>query len=213
MKAEERLKELMAKLIQTEAECRGRGYSLIAGADEAGRGPLAGPVVAACVILPTDSLIYGVNDSKKLSEKKREELYGKITDSAVAYGTGIVAQDVIDRLNILNATRMAFQMAFDSMRIMPDYLYSDMIDRLDIACPWTAVAGGDAKIYSVAAASIIAKVTRDRLMQGYDEIYPEYGFARHKGYGTKNHIEAILKHGPSPIHRRTFLRNISGIQK
>lgn len=209
MNKAEKEQKLLSRLIQTETACRKRGYKIIAGADEAGRGPLAGPVVAACVILPEDCLIPGVNDSKKLSESRREALYEKITGAALAFGTGIVEQDVIDEINILNATRLAFKKAVDSMRIMPDFLYTDMIDRLDIDCPWTPVRGGDANVYSIAAASIIAKVTRDRIMREYDGIYPEYGFGRHKGYGTKLHIDAILEHGATPLHRRSFLKNIA----
>lgn len=200
--------ELLLKLIQKENECRQKGYRIIAGADEAGRGPLAGPVVAACVIMPEDGLIPGINDSKKLSESKREELYEKIIETAVAYRTGIIGQDIIDELNILAATRLAFKRAIESMDIMPDYLYTDMIDKLDISLPWTPVVKGDAQIYSVAAASIVAKVTRDRLMREYDKLYPEYGFAQHKGYGTAEHREAIRKYGPTPLHRQSFLKKL-----
>ena len=210
MKTEEKQKELLNRLIRAETECRQKGYSMIGGADEAGRGPLAGPVVAACVILPADGWILGVNDSKKLSEKKREELYEKITGAALAYGTGIVDSDVIDQINILRATRLAFKKAVDSMRILPDFLFTDMIDQLDISCPWEPVKKGDATIYCVAAASIIAKVTRDRIMRSYDRMYPEYGFARHKGYGTRAHMDAIICHGPTPLHRRSFIKNLVG---
>jgi ribonuclease HII len=209
MKAEAQ-QELLQKLIQTENECRQKGFRRIAGADEAGRGPLAGPVVAACVIMPEDGLIPGVNDSKKLSEAKREELYEKIIKTAVSYRTGIVEQDVIDELNILAATRLAFKRAIDSMEITPDYLYTDMIDKLDIALPWTPIVKGDAQIYSVAAASIVAKVTRDRIMREYDKLYPEYGFVRHKGYGTAEHMDAIRKYGPTPLHRRSFIKKLTG---
>ncbi len=208
MKAD-RQTELLQKLIQTENECRQKGYCRIAGADEAGRGPLAGPVVAACVIMPDEDFILGINDSKKLSEAKREELYEKIISAAVACRTGIVGQDVIDELNILEATRLAFKLAVESMEIIPDYLYTDMIDKLDISLPWTPVVKGDAQIYSVAAASIVAKVTRDRIMREYDSQYPEYGFAQHKGYGTAVHMDAIRKYGPTPLHRRSFLKNLT----
>ncbi len=209
MKAENVQNSLLHRLIQTETECRGQGFRLIAGADEAGRGPLAGPVVAACVILPEGKLIPGINDSKKLSEKKREELFEKIIKAALAYGTGVVQQDVIDKINILNATRLAFKKAVDLMEVRPDYLYTDYIDRLDVECPWTPVKQGDAKIYSVAAASIVAKVTRDRIMRDYDKVYPAYGFAQHKGYGTRRHIEAIIANGPTLLHRQSFLKNIA----
>ena len=208
MSAPDKQEELLFKLLQTEAECRQNGYALIAGADEAGRGPLAGPVVAACVVMPENDLIRGVNDSKKISEARREELYEKIISVALAYGTGVVERDVIDRVNILNATRLAFKKAVESMRISPEYLYTDYIDRLDVSCPWMPVKKGDETIYSVAAASIVAKVTRDRIMREYDRQYPEYGFAQHKGYGTKRHREAILAFGPTPLHRQTFLKNI-----
>lgn len=202
--------ELLQRLIQTENECRQKGFRRIAGADEAGRGPLAGPVVAACVIMPEGGLVLGVNDSKKLSEAKREELYEKIIQTAVSYRTGIVGQEAIDELNILVATRLAFKRAIESMEITPDFLYTDMIDKLDIPLPWTAVVKGDAQIYSVAAASIVAKVTRDRIMREYDRQYPEYGFAQHKGYGTKEHMDAIRKYGPTPLHRRSFIKNLTG---
>ena len=201
--------ELLRRLIQTENECRQKGFRLIAGADEAGRGPLAGPVVAACVLMPEDEFVLGVNDSKKLSEAKREELYEKIILKAVAYRTGIVGQEAIDEMNILAATRLAFKRAIESMEIKPDYLYTDMIDKLDISLPWTPVVKGDAQIYSVAAASIVAKVTRDRMMREYDRQYPEYGFAQHKGYGTKEHMAAIRKYGPTPLHRRSFIKNLT----
>lgn len=206
----DRQNELLQRLIQTEIECRQKGFRRIAGADEAGRGPLAGPVVAACVIMPENEFVMGVNDSKKLSEAKREELFEKIIKTAVAYRTGIVEQEVIDELNILAATRLAFKRAIESMDIMPDYLYTDMIDKLDISLPWTPVVKGDAQIYSVAAASIVAKVTRDRIMREYDKQYPEYGFAQHKGYGTAEHMEAIRKYGPTPLHRRSFIKNLAG---
>lgn len=210
MKTAERQEELLRRLIQTETACRKYGFRLIAGADEAGRGPLAGPVVAACVIMPEGRYIMGVNDSKKLSESKREELYEKIIQIAVAYHTGIVWQDAIDDINILCATRLAFKYAIESMEVSPDYLYTDMIDKLDISLPWKPVVKGDEQIYSVAAASILAKVTRDRMMREYDKQYTEYGFAQHKGYGTPEHMEAIRKYGPTPLHRRSFLKSMTG---
>jgi ribonuclease HII len=208
MNRQEAQQDLLQRLIQTECACRKSGFRVIAGADEAGRGPLAGPVVAACVIMPDDNLVLGVNDSKKLSEVRREELYEQIVKTAVAYRTGIIGQDVIDEINILCATRLAFKQAVESLEVTPDYLYTDRIDKLDITLPWEAVTKGDATIYSVAAASIVAKVTRDRLMREYDSQYPEYGFARHKGYGTAEHMEIIRKYGPTPLHRRSFLKNL-----
>ncbi len=208
MNRQEAQRELLNRLIQTECACRQMGFRLIAGADEAGRGPLAGPVVAACVIMPEDGYVLGVNDSKKLTEEKREELYEKIIKAAIAYRTGIVGQDVIDEINILKATRLAFKQAVESLDTAPDYLYTDRIDKLEVSMPWTPVTKGDATIYSVAAASIIAKVTRDRLMREYDKQYPEYGFAKHKGYGTAEHMEAIRRYGPTPLHRRSFLKSL-----
>lgn len=201
--------ELLHKLIQMESDCRKNGYQMIAGADEAGRGPLAGPVVAACVIMPEGRLVPGVNDSKKLTEARREELYEQIMETAVACCTGIIGQEVIDEVNILCATRLAFKQAVESLAVAPDYLYTDWIDKLDIQVPWTPVVGGDGQIYSVAAASIVAKVTRDRMMREYDRQYPEYGFARHKGYATAAHMEAIRKYGPTPLHRRSFLKKLN----
>lgn len=202
------LPAMLDELLRTERACRKRGYMRIAGADEAGRGSLAGPVVAACVILPEDSFILGVKDSKKLSESRREELYEQIIHTAVAYATGTVERETIDEINILRATRLAFMRALDLLSIAPDYLYTDWIDRLNIAFPWEPVKKGDASIYCVAAASIVAKVTRDRLMRVYDRQYPQYGFAKHKGYGTKEHLQAIRQHGLTPIHRRSFLKGM-----
>lgn len=184
-----------------------KNHLLVAGADEAGRGPLAGPVVAAAVVFPEDCIIEGINDSKKLSEKKREQLYEEITEKA-AYSVGIVDVDVIEKINILNAARLAFQKAVAGLPEPPAYLFADYITGLDLSVPHTAIVKGDAKVYSIAAASIVAKVTRDRIIREYDAIYPEYGFAKHKGYGTKAHREAILQYGPSPIHRMSFLKKI-----
>lgn len=179
----------------------------IAGADEAGRGPLAGPVVAAAVIFPENCIIEGINDSKKLSEKKREKLYEEITEKSI-WSVGIVDVDVIERINILNAARLAFKQAVEGLPEKPAFLFADYITGLDLSVPHTAIVKGDAKVYSIAAASIVAKVTRDRIICDYDAQYPEYGFAKHKGYGTKAHREAILKYGPCPIHRMSFLGKI-----
>ena len=184
------------------------GLNYIAGIDEAGRGPLAGPVVVASVILPKDSLIEGINDSKKISETKREKLYEKILEEAVSYGVGIVWQDEIDEINILNATKKALTDAINQMEVKPDRILVDALDKIDTnGIPYTSVIKGDAKMYSIGAASIIAKVTRDRIMREYDEVYPEYGFAGHKGYGTAKHIEAIKTVGICPLHRRSFVKN------
>ncbi len=181
---------------------------LVAGIDEVGRGPLAGPCVAAAVIMPAGCLIAGVNDSKKLSEKKREELYVKITKSAVSYSVGIVDNAVIDEINILNAARRAFAEAFFGLQEKPAFVFCDRINGIDIDTQYEEIVGGDRLCYSVAAASIVAKVTRDRLMREYESVYPEYGFAQHKGYGTAQHRQAIIENGVCEIHRMTFLKKI-----
>lgn len=181
--------------------------TIIAGADEAGRGPLAGPVVAAAVIIPQGLIIQGINDSKKLSAKKRELLYEQII-STCEYSIGIVDVDIIENINILNASRLAFKNAIEGLDTIPNMIYADYITNLDIEIPYSAIVKGDAKVYSIAAASIIAKVTRDRLMDEYAVKYPMYGFEKHKGYGTKLHSEAIKKYGPCPIHRESFLKKI-----
>ncbi|MBQ6992186.1 MAG: ribonuclease HII [Clostridia bacterium] len=184
------------------------GLNYIAGIDEAGRGPLAGPVVVASVILPKDSLIEGINDSKKISESKREKIYENIIEEAISYGVGIVWQDEIDEINILNATKKALTDAINQMKVKPDRILVDALDKIDTnGIPYTSVIKGDAKMYSIGAASIIAKVTRDRIMREYDEVYPEYGFAGHKGYGTAKHIEAIKNLGICPLHRKSFVKN------
>ena len=192
-----------------ENELRKKGYQNICGVDEAGRGPLAGPVCAAAVILPEHCDIPGLNDSKKLSEKKREALYDVIIKKAVAYGIALVDNREIDRINILNATYRAMESAVGKLGVAADFAIIDgnrLPDRLQI--PMQAVVKGDAKSVSIAAASILAKVTRDRLMLQMDEIYPVYGFAKHKGYGTKLHCEMLLKHGACEIHRQTFIQKI-----
>lgn len=180
---------------------------LIAGIDEVGRGPLAGPVCACAVILPTDHHILWLNDSKKLSEKKREELYEVILAEAVAVGIGWESQEVIDEINILRATISAMKKAVGELKTRPDFLLIDGIDIPGLAIPQCPIVHGDALSASIAAASIVAKVSRDRLMREFDEIYPEYGFAKNKGYGTAEHIAALRKYGPCPIHRRSFIRN------
>lgn len=177
----------------------------MAGADEAGRGPLAGPVVAAAVIFPKECIIDGIDDSKKLSEKKRELLFDEITSNSI-YSVGIVNNEEIDKTNILIAARNAFHIAANSLSVKPDFFYTDYITQLDMPSPYEAIVKGDAKIYSIAAASIVAKVTRDRMMRSYALEYPQYGFEKHKGYGTKLHYEALKEYGPSPIHRLSFLK-------
>lgn len=181
--------------------------SYICGIDEAGRGPLAGPVVAGAVILPKDHPILYLNDSKKLSPKKREMLYNEIMAEAVAVGVGISDSERIDEINILQATYEAMREAVSKLSVRPEVLLNDAVTIPDVDILQVPIIKGDAKSISIAAASIIAKVTRDRMMEEYDKIYPEYGFAAHKGYGTKVHIEALKKYGASPIHRRTFIKN------
>ena len=184
-----------------------REYSYICGIDEVGRGPLAGPVAAAAVILPKDCRILYINDSKQLSEKKREELYSVITKEAVAYAVGFASPERIDEINILQATYEAMREAVGKLNPQPDLLLNDAVKIPGIAIPQVPIIKGDAKSISIGAASIVAKVTRDRLMKKYDSMYSEYDFAGNKGYGSAGHIEALKKHGPSPIHRRSFIRN------
>lgn len=204
-KEEQRLTELK----KIENEIYKTGVQTICGIDEAGRGPLAGPVVVAAVIMPKDSFIEGVNDSKKVSEKKREALYEQITDEAIAWGVGIIDQKEIDEINILNATKKGLTTAIKELKVKPDRIIVDALDKIDtLGIPYTPIIKGDAKCYSIAAASIIAKVTRDRIMRHWDEIYPMYGFEKHKGYGTAMHMQAIREYGLCPIHRRSFTKNI-----
>ena len=180
----------------------------ICGIDEAGRGPLAGPVVVASVIMPKDSMIEGVNDSKKVSENKREKLYEEITNTAIEWGVGIIDQREIDEINILNATKKGLTNSLKELEIKPDLILVDALTNIDtLGIPYRSIIKGDAKSYSIAAASIIAKVTRDRIMRQWDELYPEYGFEKHKGYGTKMHIDAIKEYGPCPLHRKNFIKN------
>jgi len=184
------------------------GYDLVAGIDEVGRGPLAGPVVAAAVILPKECKIEGVNDSKKLSAKKREELYDIILEKAVSYGIGIVSNERIDEINILQATYEAMREALSQLKPKADYILADAVTIPMVSTPQRGIIKGDAKSMSIGAASIVAKVYRDRMMEAYEEVYPGYGFASNKGYGAAEHIEGLKKLGPTPIHRRTFLKNL-----
>ncbi|MCI6855198.1 MAG: ribonuclease HII [Firmicutes bacterium] len=215
----ERQKLLEEKIItmQTyERDLREKGITYIGGVDEVGRGPLAGPVTAACVVLPEDFDVLGVDDSKKLSEKKREELYDKIKEKALACGIGMCDNEVIDEINILEATKKAMAEAIDEAdRQLKEkglagvqYLLIDAVSLKDVNIPQTSIIKGDANSLSIAAASIIAKVTRDRLMAEYHRQYPFYGFDSNKGYGTKAHYEGIDKYGITPIHRKSFLKNI-----
>lgn len=180
------------------------GYHLIAGVDEAGRGPLAGPVVAAAVILPKNVLINGIDDSKKLSKSRRELLYKEIQKNAIGYGIGIVSEEIIDRINILRASLEAMKLAVLSLTRNPDFLLIDGPYLPDIGIPMKALPRGDSLSLSIAAASIIAKVTRDRIMCELDSVYPDYGFARHKGYPTAEHLNTLNEFGPCKIHRKTF---------
>ncbi|MDP3792061.1 MAG: ribonuclease HII [Candidatus Omnitrophota bacterium] len=190
-------------LLVHERSLNNCGYRFIAGVDEAGRGPLAGPVVAAAVILKT--FVFGeiIDDSKKLSAKRREMAYDEIIEKAIV-GVGIVDEKTIDKINIYQATKRAMKMAISSLEVPPEYVIVDGKMNIYTKCPLKCIVGGDSKSLSIAAASIIAKVTRDRIMLEYDSIYPQYGFARHKGYGTKFHMAALEKYGPSAIHRRSF---------
>ena len=210
---EEKLKKqqekLQKELERTEAmsvyEKEYSDCTYICGIDEVGRGPFAGPVVAGAVILPKDDPILYLNDSKKLSEKKREALYDEIMERAVATGIGIVSPARIDEINILQATYEAMRQAVSRLSVQPQLLLNDAVTIPEIRIPQVPIIKGDAKSVSIAAASIVAKVTRDRMMEEYDKVLPEYGFASNKGYGSAAHIEALKKYGPSPIHRKTFI--------
>lgn len=193
-----------------ESAARRRGFTQICGIDEAGRGPLAGPVFAAAVILPADASIEGLNDSKKLSEKKREQLFDVIRETAVSYSIAFATEQEIDEINILQATFLAMRRACDGLSVPPDYALVDgnRMPPLEVAAE--TVVKGDACSASIAAASILAKVSRDRLMVELDQLYPVYQFAKHKGYGTKLHTELLRQYGPCPIHRRSFLKKILG---
>lgn len=193
-----------------ELAAMNKGFKTVCGVDEAGRGPLAGPVYAAAVILPVGAQIPGLNDSKKLSEKKREELFDIITNTAVSFSVGIADEKEIDEINILNATFLAMKRAINGLEICPDYAIIDGNRAPNTGIAEETVIKGDGKVMSVAAASIIAKVSRDRFMLKTAEQYPEYQFEKHKGYGTKLHYEMIEKYGISPIHRRSFLKKIIG---
>ena len=204
---EKELKRL-TELKQIEKELYQKGFKNICGIDEAGRGPLAGPVVVAGVIMPQASMIEGINDSKKVSEKKREKLYDLIIEEAISYSVAIIDKDVIDDINILNATKQGVTEVVEGLNIKPDLILVDALTHINTkGIPYDSIIKGDAKCYNIAAASILAKVTRDRIMRQWDEIYPQYGFINHKGYGTAKHIEAIKEYGLCPIHRRSFTKN------
>ncbi len=197
--------ERLVELSRFEREYNEKGFELIGGIDEAGRGPLFGPVVAACVVLPKGCLIEGVNDSKKLSEKKREALFDEIKEKAVAWGVGIVDNNTIDEINILEATRKAMHEAVSNLQVKPDYIFIDAEKHVDTnGIPYLPIIKGDALSINISCASIIAKVTRDRMVDEYAKQYPEYGLEKHKGYGTKQHTDAIKQYGLTPLHRKTF---------
>ena len=198
----------MTDLWIIEDQFHKEGYQVICGVDEAGRGPLAGPVCAAAVILPTGLIIQGLNDSKKLSEKKREALFPEIQEKAIAYGIAFASVEEIEERNILRATFLAMNRAIQSLTVQPDLALIDGNRNTEIEMASRCVIGGDGKCASIAAASVLAKVTRDHLMLELAKQYPEYGFEQHKGYGTKAHYEALRKYGPSPVHRMSFLKNL-----
>lgn len=195
-------------LFEYDISVKEEGYNIICGVDEAGRGPLAGPVFACAIIMKEDFIIPEVNDSKKLTEKKREALYDLILENAVAYSVALVDEKEIDEINILNATMKAMEMAINGLKVKPDLALIDGNQNRGITTNNRTVVKGDAKSYNIAAASIIAKVSRDRFIIKMDELYPEYGFKKHKGYGTKEHMDAIRKYGPCEIHRRSFLKKL-----
>ena len=205
----EKLEKELARLEQMrEYENTYAACAMICGIDEAGRGPLAGPVAAGAVILPKDCTLLYLNDSKKLSEKRREELFVQIKEQAVAWCVGIVGPERIDEINILQATYEAMRQAVAGLGVKPDLLLNDAVEIPGVDIMQVPIIKGDAKSVSIAAASILAKVTTDHMMVEYDQLFPDYGFAKHKGYGTAAHIQAIQELGPCPIHRRSFIRNI-----
>ena len=197
-----------------ENECLEGGYKVIAGIDEAGRGPLAGPVAVAIAIMPLnpEKIIDGVNDSKKLTEKKRDELFEKIINTAIAYNIEFIDENTIDTINILNATKLGMIKCIDEISVRPDIVLIDAV-KLDADVPTKSIIKGDALSYSIACASILAKVSRDRLMLELDKKYPMYNLKKHKGYGTKEHIENLKKYGPSPIHRKSFIGHFVDVEK
>jgi len=198
----------MTELWEKENSIRAEGFAVICGVDEAGRGPLAGPGCAAAVILPQNAEIPWLNDSKKLSEKRREEVFDEIADCAVSFGVAFASVEEIEKFNILNATFMAMNRAIAELEPVPELAIIDGNNAAGVKFPNRTIIKGDGCCASIAAASVLAKVTRDRYMYDMDALYPEYGFAKHKGYGTAAHYEALRKYGPSPIHRMSFLRKM-----
>lgn len=205
MAREKKEKEFVDKL-KFEKEEQSKGRFLIAGVDEVGRGPLAGPVCVAAVMMPLDDVIEGVDDSKKISEKKRDLLFEQIKEKAICYSIQMVNEQTIDEINILEATKLAMKNAIESLEIKPDVVLVDAISKLDTNVEIRGIVKGDALSYSIGCASILAKVTRDRLMCDLAKEYPEYGFEKHKGYGTKQHIDALKEYGPCVYHRLSFLK-------
>ena len=204
------MKENPVDLWRYEREAFAEGFAVVCGVDEAGRGPLAGPVCAAAVVLPRETVIEGLNDSKKLTDQKRRALYDVITERAVACGIAFASEQEIDEINILQATFLAMERAMQKLTVRPQLALIDGNRAKDFGLPVRTIVHGDSLSASIAAASILAKVTRDRLMEELDGEYPQYGFAVHKGYGTKRHYEALREFGPCPIHRRTFLKKFYG---
>lgn len=206
----EKEEQRLIKIKELEKDLYSKGFKKICGIDEAGRGPLAGPVVVAGVIMPEDSMIEGINDSKKVTEKRREKLYDIIKEEAISYSIAVIDHNVIDEINILNATKQGVTDVVDGLDVKPNLIIVDALTHINTrGIPYEPIVKGDAKCYNIAAASILAKVTRDRIMRQWDEIYPQYGFASHKGYGTAKHISAIKEYGLCPIHRRTFTKHFT----
>ena len=202
--------ERLTKIKEVEKDLYNKGFKNICGIDEAGRGPLAGPVVVAGVIMPKDSMIEWVNDSKKVTERRREILYEKIKEEAISYSIAVIDHNIIDDINILNATKQGVTEVVDGLAVKPDLIIVDALTHINTrGIPYEPIIKGDAKCYNIAAASILAKVTRDRIMRQWDEIYPQYGFAAHKGDGTARHIAAIKEYGLCPIHRITFTKHFT----
>ena len=202
--------ERLTKIKEVEKDLYNKGFKNICGIDEAGRGPLAGPVVVAGVIMPKDSMIEWVNDSKKVTERRREILYEKIKEEAISYSIAVIDHNIIDDIHILNATKQGVTEVVDGLDVKPDLIIVDALTHINTrGIPYEPIIKGDAKCYNIAAASILAKVTRDRIMRQWDEIYPQYGFAAHKGYGTAKHIAAIKEYGLCPIHRITFTKHFT----